>query len=61
MKEKKAIEVKMDMHQAASNIPEGLTDGNRHRSALELIHRTLPQRYVVTFSIHQEYKNNIYR
>jgi len=57
VKEKKAIEVKMVMHQAASNIPEGLTDGNSHRSALELIHRTLPQRYVVTFYIHQEYKN----
>jgi len=46
-KEKKTMEIKLALHQAASNIPEGLTDGSSHRSALELIHRTLPQRYIV--------------
>ena len=41
----KTIEVKMDLHQTASIMPEQLTNGNRHRCTLELIHRTLPQRY----------------
>ena len=44
--EKKRIEVTLDLHQASSQIPDRLINGDKHRSTIELIHRTLPQRYI---------------
>ncbi|XP_022797854.1 uncharacterized protein LOC111336086, partial [Stylophora pistillata] len=44
LKKKSEIKVKMDLHQSASNIPEGLSNEQSYRCTLELIHRTLPQR-----------------
>jgi len=44
--EKKKIKITLDLHQASSQIPDGLTNGDKHRSNIELIHRTLPQRYI---------------
>ena len=45
IKEIKIVEVQLEFHQTSSNIPDWLTHGNGHRSTLELIHRTLPQRF----------------
>ena len=44
--EKKRIYITLNLHQASSQIPDGLTNGDKHRSNIELIHRTLPQRYI---------------
>ena len=45
---KEKVEVTMKHHQAASNIPAEITHGGGHRCTLELIHRTLPQRWDVS-------------
>ena len=44
-KGKQKVKVIMYLHQSASTIPEGLFDEEGYRCTLELIHRTLPQRY----------------
>ncbi|XP_068675109.1 3'-5' exoribonuclease HELZ2-like isoform X2 [Montipora foliosa] len=42
---KQKVKITMDLHQASSNEPDGLTDGSgSHRSTLEIMHRSLPQR-----------------
>ena len=46
LKEKRMVKVKMYLHQSASTTPEGLSNENGYRCTLELIHRTLPQRYM---------------
>ena len=46
VEEENKIEITLDLHQASSQIPDGLTNGDEHRSTIELIHRTLPQRYI---------------
>ena len=46
VEEKKKIDITLDLHQKCSQIPDGLTNGDKHRSTIELIHRTLPQRYI---------------
>ena len=46
VEENKKIEITLDLHQASSQIPDELTNGDKHRSTIELIHRTLPQRYI---------------
>ena len=46
---KQKVKITMDLHQASSNEPDGLTDGSgSHRSTLEIMHRSLPQRYNVS-------------
>ena len=46
VEEKKKIDITLDLHQKSSQIPDGLTNGDEHRSTIELIHRILPQRYI---------------
>ncbi|XP_015762496.1 PREDICTED: helicase with zinc finger domain 2-like [Acropora digitifera] len=46
VEEENKIEITLHLHQASSQIPDGLTNGDEHRSTIELIHRTLPQRYI---------------
>ena len=46
VEEENKIKITLDLHQASSQIPDGLTNGDEHRSTIELIHRTLPQRYI---------------
>ena len=45
-KEKRMVKVKICLHQSASTIPEGLSNEEGYRCTLEVIHRTLPQRYM---------------
>lgn len=42
---KNKVEIKMYLHQASSSVPERLKGGSSHKSTVELIHRTLPQRW----------------
>ncbi|XP_068761003.1 3'-5' exoribonuclease HELZ2-like isoform X3 [Montipora capricornis] len=41
---KQKVKITMNLHQASSKEPDGLIDGSSHRSTLEIIHRSLPQR-----------------
>ena len=44
--EKKRIDITLNLHQKSSHIPDGLTNRSKHRCTIEVIHRTLPQRYM---------------
>ena len=44
--EKKTIDITLNLHQKSSQIPDGLTNRSKHRCTIEVIHRTLPQRYM---------------
>ena len=46
LEKKPLLELTFKLHQSSSVMPQGLLDGKKHQSIFEMIHRTLPQRYV---------------
>ena len=52
LKKKTLLELTFELHQASSVMPQDLFDGKKHESIFEIIHRTLPQRYVWLMLVH---------
>ena len=47
--DKKPVMITLNYHQAASHMPESLLDGKSLRCDVEIIRRSLPHRFVISF------------